>query len=109
MLGIPALGYQNYEEIVTKNIFYIDKTNFITEWWERMDKVTLITRPRRFGKTLNLSTVECFFSDKYAGRGDLFEGKAVWEAKDAGGAYKYRHLQGTFPVIFLSFASIKAA
>lgn len=109
MLGIPALGYQNYEEIVTKNIFYIDKTNFITEWWERMDKVTLITRPRRFGKTLNLSTVECFFSDKYAGRGDLFEGKAVWEAKDAGGAYKYRHLQGTFPVIFLSFASIKAS
>ena len=107
MLGRPALGYQNYEEVITENILYIDKTNFISEWWEYGDKVTLITRPRRFGKTLNLSTVECFFSNKYAGRGDLFEGKVVWEAKDADGKYKYRHLQGTFPVIFLSFAAIK--
>ena len=107
MLGRPALGYQDYEEVNTENILYIDKTNFISEWWEYGDKVTLITRPRRFGKTLNLSTVECFFSNKYAGRGDLFEGKAVWEAKSADGNYKYRHLQGTFPVIFLSFASVK--
>ena len=61
MLGRPALGYQDYEEVITENIFYIDKTNFISEWWEYGDKVTLITRPRRFGKTLNLSTVECFF------------------------------------------------
>ena len=107
MLGRPALGYQDYEEVITENILYIDKTNFISEWWEYGDKVTLITRPRRFGKTLNLSTVECFFSNKYAGRGELFEGKAVWEARDADGNYKYRHLQGTFPVIFLSFASVK--
>ena len=108
MQQIPALGYQNYEEVITENIFYIDKTGFISEWWEYKDKVTLITRPRRFGKTLNLSTVECFFSNKYAGKGSLFEGKAVWEAKNADGTYKYRHLQGTFPVIFLSFANIKA-
>ena len=107
MLGRPALGYQDYEEVITENILYIDKTNFISEWWEYGDKVTLITRPRRFGKTLNLSTVECFFSNKYAGRGDLFEGKAVWVARDADGNYKYRRLQGTFPVIFLSFASVK--
>ena len=107
MLGRPALGYQDYEEVITENILYIDKTNFISEWWEYGDKVTLITRPRRFGKTLNLSTVECFFSNKYAGRGDLFEGKAVWEVRDADGNYKYRHLQGTFPVIFMSFASVK--
>ncbi len=107
MLGRPALGYQDYEEVITENILYIDKTNFISEWWEYGDKVTLITRPRRFGKTLNLSTVECFFSNKYAGRGDLFEGKAVWDARDADGNYKYRRLQGTFPVIFLSFASVK--
>ena len=108
MLGRPALGYQDYEEVITENIFYIDKTNFISEWWEYGDKVTLITRPRRFGKTLNMSTIECFFSNKYAGRGDLFEGKAVWETRDSGGEYKYRHLQGTFPVIFLSFANVKA-
>lgn len=101
MLGRPALGYQNYEEVITENIFYIDKTDFIREWWECGDKVTLITRPRRFGKTLNMSTVECFFSNQYAGRGDLFEGKAIWNDE------KYRKLQGTFPVIFLSFASVK--
>ena len=101
MLGRPALGYQNYEEVITENIFYIDKTDFIREWWECGDKVTLITRPRRFGKTLNMSTVECFFSNQYAGRGDLFEGKAIWNDE------KYRQLQGTFPVIFLSFASVK--
>ena len=101
MLGRPALGYQNYEEMITENIFYIDKTHFIREWWEYGDKVTLITRPRRFGKTLNMSTVECFFSNKYAGRGDLFEGKSIWSEE------KYRQLQGTFPVIFLSFASVK--
>ena len=58
MLGRPALGYQNYEEVITENIFYIDKTEFIKEWWEYGDKVTLITRPRRFGKTLNME--KCF-------------------------------------------------
>lgn len=56
-----GLGYQNYEDMMINHIFYIDKTNFIKEWWEYADKVTLITRPRRFGKTLNMSTVECFF------------------------------------------------
>ena len=101
MLGRPALGYQNYAEVIEENIFYIDKTDFIREWWEYGDKVTLITRPRRFGKTLNMSTVECFFSNKYAGRGDLFEGKAIWNDE------KYRQLQGTFPVIFMSFAAVK--
>lgn len=107
MLGRPALGYQDYEEVITENIFYIDKTDFIREWWEYGDKVTLITRPRRFGKTLNMSTVECFFSNKYAGRSDLFEGKAIWNAQTPDGEYRYRQLQGTFPVIFLSFASVK--
>ena len=103
-----ALGYQNFEEVRTEHIFYIDKTYFIREWWEYADKVTLITRPRRFGKTLNMSTVECFFSNKYAGRSDLFEGLSIWEAGSAAGGSSYRELQGTFPVIFLSFANIKA-
>ena len=103
-----ALGYQNFEEVRTEHIFYIDKTYFIREWWEYADKVTLITRPRRFGKTLNMSTVECFFSNKYAGRSDLFEGLSIWEAGSAAGSSSYRELQGTFPVIFLSFANIKA-
>ena len=115
-----GLGYQNFEEVRTGHIFYIDKTYFIREWWEYADKVTLITRPRRFGKTLNMSMVECFFSNQYAGRSDLFEGLSIWEEtsavqRSASGeknllvqAYKYKELQGTFPVIFLSFANIKA-
>ncbi len=96
-----GLGYQNYEEVITENIFYIDKTGFIKEWWECGDKVTLITRPRRFGKTLNISMMECFFSNKYAGRSDLFAGKFIWKEE------RYRQLQGMFPVIFISFASVK--
>ena len=104
-----ALGYQDFEEVRVGHIFYIDKTDFIREWWEYADKVTLITRPRRFGKTLNMSMVECFFSNQYAGRSDLFEGLSIWEEKSPEGEHRYRKLQGTFPVIFLSFANIKAA
>ncbi len=108
-----GLGYQNFEEVRTGHIFYIDKTDFIREWWENADKVTLITRPRRFGKTLNMSMVECFFSNQYAGRSDLFEGLSIWENYQTGDLQieneKYRTLQGTFPVIFLSFANIKAS
>ena len=104
-----GLGYQNFEEVRTEHIFYIDKTDFIREWWEYSDKVTLITRPRRFGKTLNMSMTECFFSNRYADRSDLFEGLSIWEEKSPDGNYTYRKLQGTFPVIFLSFANVKAA
>ena len=104
-----GLGYQDFEEVRTQHIFYIDKTDFIREWWEYADKVTLITRPRRFGKTLNMSMTECFFSNKYKDRSDLFEGLSIWEEKSLDGEYKYRKLQGTFPVIFLSFANVKAA
>lgn len=97
-----GLGYQNYEDMMANHIFYIDKTNFIREWWDYADKVTLITRPRRFGKTLNLSTIECFLSNKYEGRSDLFEGRLVWEDENL------RKLQGTYPVISLSFAGVKS-
>ncbi len=104
-----GLGYQDFEEVRSQHIFYIDKTDFIREWWEYADKVTLITRPRRFGKTLNMSMTECFFSNKYKDRGDLFEGLSIWEEKSPDGEYQYRKLQGTFPVIFLSFANVKAS
>ncbi len=82
-------------------IFYIDKTAFIKEWWESGDDVTLIARPRRFGKTLNMSMLEQFFSIHYADRGDLFEGLSIWNEKN------YRKLQGTYPVISISFARVK--
>ena len=96
-----SIGCQDFETIRREGYFYIDKTHFIKEWWERGDSVTLITRPRRFGKTLAMSMTEKFFSVDYAERGDLFEGLSVWEEE------KYRSLQGTYPVIALSFARVK--
>ncbi|MBD5503188.1 MAG: AAA family ATPase [Lachnospiraceae bacterium] len=101
MVRPVGIGHQDFEKVRTSNNFYIDKTKFIMEWWEANDDVTLITRPRRFGKTLNMSMLEKFFSVNYAGRGDLFEGLKVWEHE------KYRQIQGTWPVIFLSFAKVK--
>ncbi len=95
-------GHQDFEQMITKNNFYIDKTMFIKEWWENNDAVTLITRPRRFGKTLNLDMTECFFSVTYSGRSDLFQNLSIWQEE------KYRELQGTCPVFFLSFAGVKA-
>ncbi|MDE6845121.1 MAG: ATP-binding protein [Lachnospiraceae bacterium] len=96
-----GIGIQDFSKIIENNYFYIDKTFFIKEWWESGDEVTLITRPRRFGKTLTMSMVEQFFSLKYVGRNDLFERLAIW--KEA----KFRTLQGTYPVISLSFANVK--
>ncbi len=98
-----SIGAQSFEFIRKNDYFLIDKTDFIREWWENGDAVTLITRPRRFGKTLNLDMMNCFFSKKYEGRGELFEGLSIWEEE------KYRKLQGSYPVIFLSFANIKGA
>ncbi len=96
-----AIGIQDFEKLITDDYFYIDKTDLIRYWWEAGDDVTLITRPRRFGKTLNMSMLEAFFSVEYANRGELFEGLSIWKDE------KYRALQGTYPVIFLSFARIK--
>lgn len=96
-----GIGIQEYADIRRNNYFYIDKTSFIKEWWESGDSVTLITRPRRFGKTLTMSMTEQFFSVEYAGCGNLFEGLAIWQEE------RYRALQGTYPVISLSFANVK--
>lgn len=101
MVRAISIGNQDFEKIRVNQIFYIDKTEFIREWWEATDEVTLITRPRRFGKTLNMSMLEKFFSVDYKNREDLFKGLKIWEDE------KYRKLQGTYPVIFLSFADIK--
>ena len=88
-----AIGIQDFLELRKNNRFYIDKTSLIKEWWDSGDSVTLIARPRRFGKTLNMSMIENFFSVEYAGRGDLFEGLDIWKEEE------YRQLQGTYPVI----------
>ena len=96
-----GIGNQDFETIRKEGYFYVDKTHFIREWWESGDNVTLITRPRRFGKTLNMNMTEKFFSVDYAGRGDLFEGLSIWQEE------KYRRLQGAYPVMALSFAKVK--
>ena len=96
-----AIGIQDFSDLILKNYFYIDKTSFIREWWESGDSVTLITRPRRFGKTLNMSMTEQFFSVDYMNRSDLFKGLSIWEDT------MYRGIQGTYPVISLSFARVK--
>ena len=96
-----AIGVQDFAKLRENDSFYIDKTDFIQEWWDSNDDVTLITRPRRFGKTLNMSMLDYFFSNKYAGRGDLFEGLEIWKEE------RFREFQGSYPVVFLSFAGIK--
>lgn len=101
MARTVAIGIQDFEQIIKNDCFYVDKTDFIREWWNSRDSVTLIARPRRFGKTLNMSMLDYFFSNRYADKGHLFEGLSIWEDE------KYRALQGTYPVISLSFANVK--
>lgn len=101
MKQVISIGKQDYASLREENYFFIDKTDFIKKWWEAGDEITLIARPRRFGKTLNMSMLNCFFSNRYVDRGDLFKGLAIWKDE------KYQKIQGTYPVIFLSFADVK--
>lgn len=101
MAAVIGIGIQSFEKIRKNHYFYIDKTDFIREWWESGDDVTLITRPRRFGKTLNMSMVEQFFSVDFRDQRELFDGLSIWKNE------YYRNIQGTYPVISLSFANVK--
>ncbi len=103
MAKTVGIGYQDFGDLLRENVFYIDKTYFIKDWWENKDMVTLVTRPRRFGKTLTMSMLEHFFSNRYAGQGKIFEKLSIWEHEE------YRSLQGTYPVINLSFANVKGS
>ena len=96
-----SIGIQKFAKIRQENYFYIDKTDFIRQWWESGDEVTLITRPRRFGKTLTLDMVDKFFSISFQELASAFHGLSIWNRAD------FRQLQGRWPVIFLSFADIK--
>ena len=102
MTSAISIGKQDFASLRENHYFYVDKTDFIRQWWESGDDITLITRPRRFGKTLNMSMLNCFFSNIYADRSDLFDGLDIWNEE------AYRKIQGTYPVIFVSFASVKA-
>ena len=96
-----SIGKQDFLYLREKKYFYIDKSDFIRQWWDSADDITIITRPRRFGKTLNMSMLNYFFSNQYKDRGDIFSGLKVWQSE------KYRKIQGTYPVIFISFADVK--
>ena len=96
-----SIGKQDFVSLRENHYFYIDKTDFIRQWWENADDITLITRPRRFGKTLNMNMLNCFFSRQYEKRGDLFKGLSNWTDQ------RYQRLQGSYPVIFISFADVK--
>lgn len=96
-----SIGKQDFVSLRENHYFYIDKTDFIRQWWENADDITLITRPRRFGKTLNMNMLNCFFSRQYENRGDLFKGLSIWTDQ------RYQKLQGSYPVIFISFADVK--
>ena len=101
MAKTVAVGIQDFHKIIEEDCFYIDKSYFIKEWWESKDDVTLITRPRRFGKTLTMSMIEYFFSIRHADYSRIFSKLSIWEYEE------YRKLQGTYPVINLSFANVK--
>lgn len=101
MAQVISIGKQDFLYLRKNNYFYIDKTDFIRQWWESADDITLITRPRRFGKTLNMSMLNYFFSRQYEDCGQFFEGLSIWKNE------KYRKLQGTYPVISVSFADVK--
>lgn len=96
-----SIGKQDFLYLRENNYFYIDKTDFIRQWWESADDITLITRPRRFGKTLNMSMLNYFFSNHYSEKSEIFEKLSIWNS------VKYRKLQGAYPVIFISFADVK--
>nr|WP_288755106.1 AAA family ATPase [uncultured Anaerostipes sp.] len=96
-----SIGKQDFVSLRENHYFYIDKTDFIRQWWENADDITLIIRPRRFGKTLNMNMLNCFFSRQYENRGDLFKGLSIWTDQ------RYQRLQGSYPVIFISFADVK--
>ena len=100
MKNIP-IGISDFKEIINEDYYYVDKTLLIKELHESTGSVILIPRPRRFGKTLNLSMVKYFFEKTEADTSALFAKTAIWQHEE------YRKLQGTLPVISLTFKDVK--
>ena len=101
VLNFP-IGVDDYKNLIEDGYVYVDKTLLIKEFWENKSKVLLVTRPRRFGKSISLSMLRCFFEKTDKPTAYLFENADIW--KEPG----FQELQGTFPVIHLSFKDIKA-
>ncbi len=101
MARTVTVSNKSFETIIRNNYFYIDKTQFIKEWWESGEELTLITRPRCFGKTLTMDMIERFFSLFYKDKPEPFLKQKI--GKDTA----MMKLQGTIPVIFLTFMSVE--
>ncbi|MBQ7464813.1 MAG: AAA family ATPase [Lachnospiraceae bacterium] len=103
-----GIGYENYKEFVDQKLYYVDKTLLIRDVVEKGGKVTLFTRPRRFGKTLALSMLRTFFEQEYDDKGDpvdnhrYFEGKKIMDAPE-----EILSMMGRYPVIKLSLKTAK--
>lgn len=93
------IGIDGFEKIRTNDFYYVDKTKFIEDLLDNWGEVNLFTRPRRFGKTLNLSMLKCFF--EIGGNKALFEGLYISQKKNLCEQY-----MGQFPVLFLSLKSV---
>lgn len=100
MKDLP-IGISDYKQLIDENYYYVDKTLFVKDVMEKGGAVALIPRPRRFGKTINLSMLRYFFEKTDTDTSYLFNDKAIWQEQ------KYKAMQGQYPVIFLSFKDIK--
>jgi len=96
-----SIGISDFKELISEDYYYVDKTLLIKELIDASGKVVLLTRPRRFGKTLNLSMLKYFFDTTETSNRHLFEDKAIWKE------YKYQKFQGKYPVILLTFKGVK--
>ena len=99
-LPLP-IGVSDYKKAVT-DYYYVDKTLLIKEFLDERAQVSLFTRPRRFGKTLNMDMLKTFFEISEEDTSVYFTGKNIWKC-----GQKYRDYQGKYPVIFISFKDIK--
>ena len=95
------IGVSNYRDACT-NYYYVDKTLLIKDVLDERAKVSLFTRPRRFGKTLTMDMLKTFFEKSGENTSVLFQDKDIWECGE-----EYRKHQGKYPVIFLTFKDVK--
>ena len=100
-MAVPV-GVENFERIIKDGYYYVDKSLLIEKMLENRTPVTLFTRPRRFGKTLNMSMIKYFFDVKNKDENKtLFENLKISDSK-------YMSEQGKYPVIFISLKDLKA-
>ena len=103
-----GIGYENYKEFIDDDMYYVDKTWLINDIVEKGGKVTLFTRPRRFGKTLALSMLRTFFELEYDWHGNIIDKRRYFEGKKIMGAPdEILSMMGQYPVIKLSLKSAK--